>query len=345
MRRLITALVAIVMAVALAACGALDEGSGDTKGTVKAKKGSTVVKVGYLHTIAVDDKLWLGQVAGYWAKQGLDLKLTKFDTGIAEAQALNAGSIDVAIMGGVTSNFPAQGQGKVFMLNSIENATAQIWVQPGSEITNVKQLKGKKVVTTTGTTADILLLRALTKAGVSRSDVTVVNAAMPDAVQAFNSGSVDAIVLWVPFDLRVKEADPGASMIASAGDYPDAAVGDGWVANNAWYAKHQATVKKIVAGWLQSNAAFRKDPSGSLQKVWKVAYSQDAKLSDLQHQVKYQTDYTNAEWLQRYENGQVLDVVGTAEKAFVALGGLPSFVEPKTFFDTSLFVDVAKQAS
>ncbi|MCW2757541.1 MAG: hypothetical protein JWO46_1287 [Nocardioidaceae bacterium] len=342
LRSLLVLAVTLGIAALLTACGALDEGSDSKDGVVKADKDATTVKIGYLHTIAVDDKLWLGQVDGYFAKQGIDVKATAFDTGIAVSQALSAGDIDVAIMGGVTSNFPAQGQGKIFMINSVENATAQLWVQPGSEITSVKDLKGRKVITTFGTTADIYLQKALDKAGLKRSDIQLSNAPMPNAVQAFNSGAVDAVVLWVPFDLRVQEADPGAAMIDSAANYPDAAVADGWIANNSWYDKNQPTIKKLVAAWLETNAAFRKDPSGSLEKVYDVAYKKDAKLSDLQHQVKFQTDYTNDEWAQHYENGDVLKWVGTAEQTFVDLGGLPKFVDPKTFFDTSVFLGVAK---
>ena len=154
-----------VLALALAACGALDEGGGDKEGVAQAKDDATEVKVGYLHTIAVDDKLWLGQAEGQWADAGLDLKTTAFDTGIELSQALTGGSIDVAIMGGVTSNFPAQGQGKIFMLNSRETATARLFAQGDSGISSVADLKGKKVITTEGTTADIYLHRALEKAG------------------------------------------------------------------------------------------------------------------------------------------------------------------------------------
>ena len=50
------------------ACGALDEGGGDDKKA--ARPGGTKVKVGYLHTIAVDDKLQLGQLEGHWADAG-----------------------------------------------------------------------------------------------------------------------------------------------------------------------------------------------------------------------------------------------------------------------------------
>ncbi len=340
-RRLIrTALVAFLVLV-LAACGALDEG-GDNKDVAKAEKGATEVKVGYLHTIAVDDKLWLGQVEGQWADAGLDVKATEFATGIELSQALTGGSVDVAIMGGVTSNFPAQGQGKIFMLNSRETATARLYVQGDSGIDTVADLKGKKVITTEGTTADIYLHRALEKAGLTRQDVTVVNAKMPDAVTAFIGGSVPAIALWVPFDLRVKEAGKGAKEIDNAGNYPDAGVGDGWIANNKWYDANQDTVKKIIGAWLAVNKSFRADPEGSLEKVHEIAYKDAAKLSDLQYQVKSQKDYTNEEWLAAYENGDVLKWVGDAEKAYVELGGVPKYVDPKEFFDTSLFIEVAK---
>ncbi|MGN6302842.1 MAG: aliphatic sulfonate ABC transporter substrate-binding protein [Angustibacter sp.] len=336
MRSLRLLAVVAVAAVGLSACGALDEGGSDS--AKAAPKGSTQVRVGYLHTIAVDDKLALGLNKGYWADQGLDVKATKFDTGIAVSQALAGGSIDVAIMGGVTSNFPARGQGKIFMLNSLETATAQLWVQPNSKIKSVKDLRGKTIATTEGTTADVYLYNALKKAGLSRKDVKVVNAAMPNSVQAFVSGSVDAIALWVPFDLRLKEARPGATMIDNAGNYPDTKIADGWIANNDWFAKNPAVVEKIVKGWLKANEEFRKNPDESLKTVQETWYAQDAKLSDLQHQVQFQTDYTNDEWRTHYENGDVQKWVGDVEKAYVALGGVPTYVDPKTFFDTSLFL-------
>ena len=344
LRRLIGTALMVVLVLVLSACGALDEG-GDNLDVVEAKSDAAEVKVGFLHTIAVDDKLWLGQVDGQWADAGLDVKTTQFDTGIELSQALASGDIDVAIMGGVTSNFPAQGQGKIFMLNSRETATARLFVQGDSGIETVADLKGKKIITTEGTTADIYLHRALEKAGLSRKDVTVVNAKMPDAVTAFIGGSVPAIALWVPFDLRVNESGKGAKEIDNAGNYADAGVGDGWIANNKWYDENQDTVKKIIGAWLKINEAYRTDPEGSLKKVHEIAYKDAAKLTDLQHQVEFQKDYTNEEWLAAYENGDVLKWVGEAEKAYVELGGVKKYVDPKEFFDTSLFIEVAKAGS
>lgn len=322
-----------------AGCGALDEGGS----SAEAPEDATKVKVGYLHTIAVDDKLHYGLAEGHWADAGLDIEATEFDTGIAVSQALASGSIDVAIMGGVTSNFPAQGQGKVFMINSIETATARLYAQGDSGAESIEDLKGKTIATTEGTTADIFLHAAMSDAGMKRSDVKVVNASMPDAVQAFVSGSTDAIALWVPFDLRVEEGAPEAKEIDHAGNYPDAKVADGWIANNTWIEENRDVAEQLVKGWLTINEAYREDPDAALETVHQTAYEGQATLEDLQHQVEFQEDYTNEEWLEKYQNGELLDIVGTAEKAYVELGGLPKYVDPKEFFDTSLFVDVAEQ--
>ena len=68
--------------------------------------------VGYLHTVAVDGQIWTGMDRGSFEKQGLDLELRQFNTGLEIFQALIGGSLDVLATGAVLSNFPARtGQG------------------------------------------------------------------------------------------------------------------------------------------------------------------------------------------------------------------------------------------
>ena len=55
----------------------------------------TKIRVGYLHTPAVDGQIWIGQHLGSFEKQGLDLQLIKFTTGLEIFQALIGGSLDV----------------------------------------------------------------------------------------------------------------------------------------------------------------------------------------------------------------------------------------------------------
>ena len=67
------------------------------------------------------------------------------------------------------------GRGKVFLINDIEYATAQLWVHPNMGIEKVGDFKGKKVTTTTGTTAHVFLQTALRSNGVNPGDVLIIN--------------------------------------------------------------------------------------------------------------------------------------------------------------------------
>ena len=138
-------------------------------------QGMTKVRVGYLHTPAVDGQIWIGQHSGVWAKHGLDFQLMQFTTGLELFQAMIGGSLDVLSTGAVISNFPARGQGKVFLVNDIEYATAQLWVRDDA-VKSIADLKGRQISTTTGTTAHVFLDQALRSAGLDPAkDVQIVN--------------------------------------------------------------------------------------------------------------------------------------------------------------------------
>src|SRR5436190_5456476 len=49
----------------------------------------TKVRVGYLHTLAVDGQMWLADSMGLWKKEGLDMEFIKFQTGLELFQAMS----------------------------------------------------------------------------------------------------------------------------------------------------------------------------------------------------------------------------------------------------------------
>src|SRR3954466_7977579 len=146
---------------------------------------ATKVRVGYLHTLAVDGQIWIGMQRESFAKQGLDLELRQFNTGLELFQAMVGGSLDMLATGAVLSNFPARGQGKVFLINNVEFATAQLWVREDQGIKGFADLKGKKISTTTGTTAHVFLDNALRANNIDPKDVEIVNQRMAEAVTSF----------------------------------------------------------------------------------------------------------------------------------------------------------------
>ncbi|WP_128104016.1 MULTISPECIES: aliphatic sulfonate ABC transporter substrate-binding protein [Paenibacillus] len=74
-----------------------------------------------------------------------------------------------------------------------------IIVPKDSAIQSIADLKGKKVGVTKGSSSWGLLLRALQSAGLSASDVEQINLQPDEAQPAFQSGKIDAWVIWEPF--------------------------------------------------------------------------------------------------------------------------------------------------
>lgn len=303
-------------------------------------KAATTLRVGYLHTLAVDGQIWLGESMGAWKREGIDLQLTRFDTGIALFQALVGGSLDILSTGAVISNFPARGQGKVFLINDVEWATAQLWARPDSGINTIADLKGKKVSTTAGTTANVFLYEALKANGLQfGKDVEVVNQPMSQAVTAFIAGAVPAVALWVPFNLQVQEQVPGAKMLIDASKfYPQAAIVDGWATREDFYGANKDVLRRFLHGWIAANDALVKDPERSLPVINK----QYEGVTSEQMQTMYKAEkvFTSKEWAGRYKDGTVTKWLQHVTDVYVALGAMQNPTPASSYFDPSLYLGV-----
>lgn len=302
----------------------------------------TKVKVGYLHTLAVDGQMWLAESQGLWKEHGLDMEFIQFQTGLEVFQAMTGGSIDVLTTGAVLSNFPARGQGKVFLINDIEFATAQLWVHPDMGIKTMADLKGQKIATTLGTTAHVFLDNALRANNVDPKSVTMVNQRMPDAVTAFISKAVPAVALWVPFNVAVKQKSPDAKMLVDASAfYPKAAIVDGWVAGNGFHDKNKDVLTRIIEAWAKANDYLVHNPDKALATLQQTRY-QNVPLPELTDQFKAEKVFTSTEWRQKYADGTVTKWLQQVTDFFTAFAKIENPVPASTYFDTSLYMDAIK---
>ena len=301
----------------------------------------TKVKVGYLHTPAVDGQIWTGQQIGSFAKQGLELELIAFTTGLELFQAMIGGSLDMLSTGAVVSNFPARGQGKVFLINNVEYATAQLWVR--EDIKTLADLKGQKISTTTGTTAHVFLDNALKSAKLDPAkDVQIVNQRMAEAVTSFISGAVPAVALWVPFDVTVRQKMPGARKLVDASAfYPQAAIVGGWATRNDYFDKNRATLQQVVRGWVEANDYLLSKTDAALESLQKTQYTQ-VPLPDLKEQFKASKYFTSAEWRARYADGTVTKWLQQVTDFFVQAGNIANPVPASQYFDPKIYLDVVK---
>lgn len=155
------------------------------------------------------------------------VKWVEFPAGPQLLEGLNLGSIDVGYVGEAPPIF-AQAAGAKFAYIGYDPAapTAEALLVPKtSPIKSVAELKGKKVALNKGSNVHYLLVKLLEKNGLKPSDIQPVYLPPADARAAFESGSVDAWVIWDPFAAAAEKAI-GARVLAN---------GQGVVNNYSYY--------------------------------------------------------------------------------------------------------------
>lgn len=141
------------------------------------------------------------------AEQGIEVKWTEFPGGPQLLEGLNVGSVDFGTTGETPPVF-AQAAGADLLYVAYEPpapTSEAILVPKDSPLQSVAELKGKKVALNKGSNVHYLLVRALESVGLKYSDIQPVYLLPADARAAFERGSVDAWVIWDPFQAAAEE--------------------------------------------------------------------------------------------------------------------------------------------
>ena len=158
---------------------------------------------------------------------GYTVSWTEFPSGPPLLEALNVGAIDFGVAGETPPIF-AQAAGAPLVYLAYDPPAPQgeaILIPKDSALKSVADLKGKKVALNKGSNVHYLLVKALEHAGLKYTDIQPVFLAPSDALAAFSRGSVDAWVIWDPYEAAA-EASTGARILTD---------GAGLVANHQFY--------------------------------------------------------------------------------------------------------------
>jgi sulfonate transport system substrate-binding protein len=188
---------------------------------------------------------------------GYKVSWTEFPSGPPLLEALNVGAIDFGIAGETPPIF-AQAAGAPLVYLAYDPPAPRgeaILVPKDSTLKSVADLKGKKVALNKGSNVHYLLVKALAKAGLKYTDIQPVFLAPADALAAFTRGSVDAWVIWDPYEAAA-EASTGARILAD---------GTGLVANYQFYFSSKSFLADdtkavdVVLGALNETDAWTKN--------------------------------------------------------------------------------------
>lgn len=158
---------------------------------------------------------------------GYNVTWTEFPAGPQLLEGLNVGAIDIGSTGEAPPIF-AQAAGAPLVYVAHEPPAPRgeaILVPKDSAIQSLFDLKGKKVALNKGSNVHYLLIKALEKAGVAYGDIETKFLPPADARAAFEQGSVDAWVIWDPFQAAAETATQARTL----------ATGEGLVANHQFY--------------------------------------------------------------------------------------------------------------
>jgi len=129
--------------------------------------------------------------------------------------------------------------------------------KPG--ISSIKDLKGQKVAIEFGLVEHFLLLEGLKRAGLSQSDVTLVNTPTNNMPQTLASGQVAAVGAWYPISGQALQSAPGSKRLFTSAD-AKGLIYDVLAVNPASLAAHHDDWAKIAAIYYKC-VAYLMDPA------------------------------------------------------------------------------------
>lgn len=162
--------------------------------------GAEPLVVGYSAVTSVFLPFWIGKEFGYYKKEGLDLQLVYIASSTTMAQAMFARQVTIStVNSGSVVTSTLQG-GDLVLMGAIMNA-ASFYIMTRPEITNVQELRGKKIgVTRLGSSSDFAVREYLQKNKLNPNrDVSIIQVGgMPELAAALNNGSISAAPLSAP---------------------------------------------------------------------------------------------------------------------------------------------------
>ena len=255
MKKLIAMLLALVLVLSLAACGAKTE----TPTTTEAPKTETpkteepqaqeteaapiTLNIAYMPNWGALWAVATGIEKGYFAEEGLVLNLVQFDAGPAEIAAMEQGSIDIAYIGKGAHKLCPNGTADILLLQHMGDGDSIIGL---GGITKLEELKGKKIGYAAGTSSESILVAALESVGLTMNDVEAMNMNASNLTSAAMAGSIDAVAAWAPMSLTILAQVEKSVDICSNVDFPSMVTPGSWVVNPNWVKDHEEEAMKFV---------------------------------------------------------------------------------------------------
>ena len=159
---------------------------------------------------------YIAQEQGFFEDEGLEVELILMEDVKTRMPALAAGRVDAAAttVDTVLNFYSARRPFRY--LFAVDDSSGGDGIVADNSIRTVAGLKGRRIAFTEGSVSQFYLSVLLKEAGLSLSDIEMVNMTAGDAGAAFVAGRVDAAVTWEPWLTRGNRAEHGHVLVDSS---------------------------------------------------------------------------------------------------------------------------------
>ncbi len=280
---------------------------------------------------------WIGYIAlfvaeekGYFKDEGLAVTKTSFSAPGDGLKPLLSGDLDAhftTVDSVVIALDKAPGKLKVVYLTDTSAGADAIIAK--KEIKDIKDMKGKQVAATIGECNQLLLVKALEKAGLTEQDIKLTNMSPDDSGAAFAAGKLDVAVTWEPWISQVSAEEKG-HVIFSSKDVPNLIL-DCVAISSDTEAKKSAETKAFLRALNKANELAIKNPAEAAKLAAKAIEMKPEDIEGLLPKVKL---YGLEENIQQLEGGALSPAKDLAD-FFKARKVNDSVVDAATIFDSS----------
>lgn len=137
---------------------------------------------------------------GVFAKHGLDVEVRNVTSGKLALDALIGGSAQLATVAETPVMRAGVAGQEIAIIATMEASDndVQFLTRADRSIKTLADLKGKKIATAVGTSAEYMVYSALQTQGLKMSDVAILNLRPQDMAGALERGDIDVYAIWEP---------------------------------------------------------------------------------------------------------------------------------------------------
>ncbi|ADU70313.1 ABC transporter substrate-binding protein [Pantoea sp. At-9b] len=273
--------------------------------------------------------LTLAEKAGIFKKHGLDVDV-KMIPQSSRHLAVASGTIQCAATTVETYiSWNAAGV-PIKQIVQLDKSYGADGLATRSDITSIKDLKGKTVaVDAPGTSPYFLLAWMLDKNGLTMKDVHLATMAPQAAAQSFAAGQNDAAVTYEPYLSVIRNQPKSGKILATTLDYP--MVMDTLGCTPTFLKEHPQAAKALVASYYDALEMIKQQPDKSNEIMGAAVKSTGKEFAESASYLRWAGPEEN----KKFFNGEIESFSDEAGKLLLRAGVIKKMPDVKSLYDAS----------